>query len=134
MTASIVLDANVLIAAMSPSDAHHVAAVTLLRHGAVKGLLTAHRMTIAESAVGAARHGRGDVLRRSYERLAITVLAGDEGEPWRLARLRAHTRLALPDCCVLDLALETHSDIATFDSRLGAVASEAGVRVSRVGG
>lgn len=134
MTASIVLDASVLIAAMSPSDAHHEAAVTVLRHGAAKGLLTAHRMTIAESAVGAARHGRGELLRCSYDRLAIAVLAGDEDEPWRLSRLRAHTRLPLPDCCVLDLALETHSDIATFDSRLGAAASDAGVRIARVGG
>jgi predicted nucleic acid-binding protein len=117
-----VLDASILIAAMHVADAHHFDAVTLLRRGAITGVLVAHSVTVAESAVGAAEHGRLGQLRSAYEALGIEVSAPNPDEPWRLALLRSQTRLPIPDCCVLDTAESTGGQVATFDHRLAAAA------------
>lgn len=130
MTAPTILDASVLIAAMNPQDVHHRNAVALLRRGAVAGSLVAHPITIAESAVGAAEHGRLHQLEEAYSALGITTIEGDHGQPWRLAQLRADARLPLPDCCVLDLAMEIRGALATFDSRLAAAARTRDVLVA----
>ena len=63
MTVSTTLDASVLIALMNAGDAHHRDAVTLVRRAAIAGDLIAHPLTIAESAVGAAEHGRLQQVR-----------------------------------------------------------------------
>jgi predicted nucleic acid-binding protein len=124
-----VLDASVLIAAMNPSDAHHGAATSLLRRGAIQEGLLAHPITVAESAVGAAEQGRLQQLQHAYAALALEVTVPDADEPWRLAQRRATTRLPLPDCCVLDAAIRSGASLSTFDSRLASVARSAGVPV-----
>jgi len=127
-----VLDASVLIAAMNPEDAHHVAASSLLRRGATQEGLLAHPITVAESAVGAAQHGRLQQLQDAYATLGLKVTVPDSDEPWRLAQHRAATRLPLPDCCVLDAAIRCGASLSTFDSRLAAVARSADVHVAQV--
>ena len=129
MTPPIVLDASVLIAATTPTDAHHSDARVLLRRGAMAVALLAHRITVAESAVGATRRGHDHVLRGICERLGIHVAGADDDEPWRLARLRADTGLPMPDCCVLDAAITHGAALATFDRRLAAAAVGHGVMV-----
>lgn len=124
-----VLDASVLIAAMNPADEHHGAATSLLRRGAIQGGLLAHPMTVAESAVGAAQHGRLQQVQDAYAALGLEVTLPDPGEPWRLAQLRATSRLPLPDCCVLDAAFRSGASLSTFDSRLAAVAGSADIPV-----
>lgn len=130
MSPALVLDASVLIALIGPLDAHHADARRLVRMGAQSGPLLAHRITLAESAVGAARSGRADLLRTSYSRLGIAVVDSDDEEPWRLAQLRADTALSMPDCCVLDAAIRHRAGLGTFDQRLAAVAAGYGVRVA----
>ncbi len=130
MTVSTTLDASVLIALMNAGDAHHRDAVTLVRRAAIAGDLIAHPLTIAESAVGAAEHGRLQQVRDAFAGLGLATAPGDPDQPWRLAELRARTRLALPDCCVLDVALEFQGALATFDVRLAAAAHEHGVPVA----
>ena len=127
MTPPLILDASVLIAAMNPTDAHYRKAVALLRRGAIAGGLVAHPITIAESAVGAADHGRLDQLKSAYAGLGVITAEGDSGQPWRLAQLRAETRLPLPDCCVLDTAMELAGQLATFDARLATAADAHGI-------
>ena len=130
MTVSTTLDASVLIALMNAGDAHHRDAVSLVRRAAIAGDLIAHPLTIAESAVGAAEHGRLQQVRDAFAGLGLATAPGDPDQPWRLAELRARTRLALPDCCVLDVALEFQGALATFDVRLAAAAHEHGVPVA----
>ena len=115
---------------MNAGDAHHRDAVTLVRRAAITGALIAHPITIAESAVGAAEHGRLQQVRDAFAGLGLATAPGDPDQPWRLAYLRASTRLPLPDCCVLDVAVESHSVLATFDIRLAAAARERGVPVA----
>jgi predicted nucleic acid-binding protein len=125
----IVVDASVLIAAFSVSDFHHEGGIRILRQGAITRSLVAHPMTIAESAVGAVREGRELDLELAYRALGIRAPISDAQEPYRLARLRVVTRLPLPDCCVIDLAVTTGGMLATFDGRLSSVALDEGVQL-----
>ena len=132
MTGPFVLDASVLIAAMTPYDAHHRDAVALLRHAAISGELIAHPISVAESAVGAAERGRIQQVKDAYAVLGIQTAPADPEQPWRLASLRGETGLPLPDRCVLDLALQTEGALATFDRRLAAAGRQRKVRLARL--
>ncbi len=124
----IVLDANILIAHLDASDAHHDRAETLLLD--LSDLpLAASPLTLAEVLVGPARTGR---LDRATTALALLEVAGvDLGPdaPVQLALLRAGTSLKLPDCCVLLAAENAHAAVATFDHRLAEVARDRGFDV-----
>lgn len=122
-----VVDASVLIALMNPGDVHYADAVTLVRRGAISGGLLSPAMTVAESTVGAAEHGRLEQVRRAFDGLGLATAEGDPEQSWRLAALRAESRLPLPDCCVLDLAIASGGDLATFDMRLASAARRHGV-------
>ncbi len=52
------------------------------------------------------------------EAIGIHVADRQDGEPLRLADLRATSGLGLPDCCALDIALITDSALATFEDAL----------------
>ena len=59
----------------------------------------------------------------------IAIAPHDDGEPLRLAELRAGSGLKLPDCCVLDVAIRHQASLATFDVALAAEAAKRGVPV-----
>lgn len=122
-----VLDASVLIALMRPDGAHHQAAARIIRQSAITGELMVHSITVAESAFGAAERHRLPQLREAFEKLGIISTPSDAEQPWRLAQLRADTGLAIPDCCVLDLAMQADQPLATFDQRMAAQAMARGV-------
>lgn len=126
----LVVDANVLIAAMNSADAHHQAARGLLRR-AMRDHLVAPSITLAEAAVGAVRAGHEEALLRAWNAIGISAFPRDDGEPLRLARIHADTSLRMPDCCVLDAAIEMHAPLATFDVKLASVAVGMGVSVMR---
>jgi len=56
--------------------------------------------------------------------LAVTEVAVPADPAIRLARLRAGTRLRLPDCCVVLAAQQSRAAILTFDHRLAAAARD----------
>jgi predicted nucleic acid-binding protein len=124
----IALDASVLIAHLSPRDAHHEDATRLLVEASKESLLV-HSLTMAEVLVGGARIGQGAEMLADLVAIGITVAARDDREPLRLAELRARTRLKLPDCCVIDTAQTNAAQLATFDDSLAAAARRLGVRV-----
>lgn len=124
----IALDASVLVAHLQPSDAHHSAATEFLR-GTGNEALVAHTLTVAEVLVGGVRIGRGEEMLADLRAIGVHTAAPSDDEPLRLARLRAATSLRMPDCCVLDTALETRASLATFDKGLAAAARELAVTV-----
>ena len=77
-----------------------------------------------------AEHGLLEQVRRAFDGLGLATAESDDEQPWRLAALRAETRLPLPDCCVLDVAIESGGDLATFDTRLAAAARRHGVALA----
>jgi predicted nucleic acid-binding protein len=124
----IVLDASVLIAHFDASDAHHDRATQLLLDAADEAL-GASPVTLAEVLVGPARVDRLDPALSAIRTMGVENVALTEDAPARLAGLRATTRLQLPDCCVLLAAVTAGADVATFDDRLVAAASELGLHV-----
>jgi predicted nucleic acid-binding protein len=129
----IALDASVLVAHLSPHDAHHHAATGLLRDAAGERLI-AHDLTLAEVLVGGARIGREEQMLADLRAAGVQHADRPEGEPLRLARLRARTGLKLPDCCVLDAALGHAASLATFNRTLVTAAQQVNVEVLTAAG
>lgn len=117
----IVLDAGVLIAHLDSADPHHAAARRLLEESDGTPL-AASAITLAETLVSPARHGRLTEVESALHRLGVQELAIGGDAAARLATLRAGTRLKMPDCCVLLAALDREATLASFDSTLLAAA------------
>ena len=124
----IALDASVLIAHLSPLDAHHAAATAILLNAA-PGSMLVHCLTLAEVLVGGVRVGRGAAMRDDIRAASVQVASQDGDEPLRLAELRATTGLKLPDCAILDVAIHHQASLATFDDALASAARRRGVIV-----
>ncbi len=122
-----VLDASVLIAAMTPADAHHQAAVSLLVTADSEGVRLIHSVNLAEVLVGHVPFGLEESAALEIAAAGVETVATDAQTPTRLALLRSATRLSLPDCCVLDVALVTGYPVATFDDRLARAATSLGI-------
>ncbi len=88
-----------------------------------------HTITLAEVLVGGVRIGQGASMRDDLRAAGITVAPHDDGEPLRLAELRAGGGLKLPDCCVLDVAIRHRATLATFDNALAVEAARRGVAI-----
>ncbi|HEY2764193.1 MAG TPA: PIN domain-containing protein [Pseudonocardiaceae bacterium] len=125
----ITLDASVVIAHLYPHDPHHQAATEYLRATAADGFVI-HSLNLAEVLIGGVRVGRGQEMLTDLEAIGIRVAQRPDGEPLRLANLRAASGLKLPDCCALDTALTTASVLATFDEVLAKVARRHHVTVA----
>jgi predicted nucleic acid-binding protein len=104
-------------------------ATEYLRASADQGFLI-HSLNLAEVLVGGARVGRGQEMLIDLEAIGIRIADRQDGEPLRLANLRAASGLKLPDCCALDTALTTDSILATFDDTLAKAASQRHVTVA----
>ncbi|GAB2528564.1 type II toxin-antitoxin system VapC family toxin [Paramicrobacterium agarici] len=124
----IVLDASVVIAVLTHDDQHHDQADSFFRATVSNGYLM-HSLTLAEILVGPVRARRETLALRAIDGLGISEWSPGERSASRLATLRAETSLKLPDCCVLDAALETSSSLATFDEKIATAARALGVDV-----
>lgn len=124
----IVLDASVLIAHLESTDSHHERATQLLLDSAEQPL-GASPLTLAEVLVGPARVDKLGLAQAALRDLDVTTIPLAEDAPARLARMRAVTRLRLPDCCVLLAAESVGGAVATFDERLASSAAEIGLAV-----
>jgi predicted nucleic acid-binding protein len=124
----IVLDASVLIGHFEPADAHHTDATALLTAHLLDSF-AASVITLAEVYTGAARSGQAERLHELLVQLRIESLDLPAGAALRLGELRAATKLKMPDCCVLYSAEQHGADIATFDDRLAAQATDLGITV-----
>ena len=126
----IALDASVIIAHLNGADPHHEAATEILLHG-TSGRMLVHAMTLAEVLVGGVRIGQGASMRDDLRSAGVVLAPSDVDEPLRLAELRVSTRLKLPDCCVLDVAIHHRAMLATFDATLEAEAHRRGIALAR---
>lgn len=111
----IVLDANVMIAALDSSDAHSGTAWQLLRTAADERVV-AHRLTIAEALVRAAGAERGAEAAAVLDEIGVGRL-DEPDDPVELATIRARTGLRMPDCVVLLAARRDQAAVATLDRK-----------------
>lgn len=126
-----VLDASAIIGHLDPGDGHHeLASQALVRAAGTR--LVAHPLTIGECLVGAVRSGQGEDVRAAIADMGVKLFAVDDDSPLRLASLRVETGLRMPDCCVLDAALQCGADLIAFNDRLTAAARRLGLHVVSV--
>jgi predicted nucleic acid-binding protein len=114
-----VADASVLIGWLDDRDPHHEAAIDVL---ASVDRFVVHPLTLAEVLVHPARSGREAEVVARLEAIGMLVSTRPI-DPLELARLRARTRLKMPDCVVLACARVHGLGIATFDEALRAEAA-----------
>jgi len=88
-----------------------------------------HPVNLAEAFVGGAKYGRLGEVEQKIRALGIESITPEPDEPGLVAELRANTKLKLPDCYVLALALQLTAPIATLDERLAAAANLRGIAV-----
>ena len=124
----IALDAGVLIALFDANDAHHDVAEQLFAVHLTEPM-TIGPINQAEVLVRAARENRDQQMLADLRALGITTTPLPDDAAPRLARLRAHTGVKMPDCCVLLTAEQTSGRIATFDERLREAADAVGLYV-----
>jgi predicted nucleic acid-binding protein len=118
----IVLDASVLIAHLDANDALHARAEDALLATADQPLRCSP-ITLAEVLVGPARQDQVGAARAALSQLEVEQIPLRGDAAVRLAELRAHTGLKLPDCCVLLAAQDAGADaVLTFDDALGRAA------------
>ncbi|MEP6481338.1 MAG: PIN domain-containing protein [Rhodoglobus sp.] len=123
----IVLDATAMIAVLDPHDAHFAAAREVFRANSTQRVV-AHRLTVAESLVVAARSNLAARVASAFDALGIGRL-DEPDDPVALAELRARTGLRMPDACVLLAAHRDGAALATFDERLAHTARDEGITV-----
>ncbi|MBO9578440.1 MAG: type II toxin-antitoxin system VapC family toxin [Microbacteriaceae bacterium] len=128
----ITLDAGVLIAYLRPEDGHHAAAVEWLAAN-VLDEFGVSVVTLAEALVHPAEAGVVDTARRSLEKLGIMPVPAVAGEEARIARVRAETRLRMPDAIVVHTAEAVGGGLATTDARVARAAQARGIEAHLVG-
>lgn len=113
----IALDASVLIAYFDSTDLHHDAAASLLDHYVSDGFCVSP-LTQAEVLVRPADTGREDDMLAAMRAIGITTIPLSGESVAALARIRSRTRTKMPDACLLLVAQQTSSVVATLDTAL----------------
>jgi predicted nucleic acid-binding protein len=124
----IVFDAGVLIAIEQPTDAHHVAALRFLEANADERFV-AGGVTLAESLVHAVTTGQAEEVLEDYELLGIQPLDIGGASAGAVARIRAETRLRMPDALVVYACEREQAELVTTDAALARAAAARGIRV-----
>lgn len=122
----IVLDANVVIAFLDESDAHHEAAVGLLERRFHDGF-GASVLTIAEALVHPTRVGRETEALRALTNIGVAILPLAAEHATGLAHIRSAYNVRMPDAVALHAAATATAELATFDESLRAAAARAGI-------
>ena len=124
----IVVDASVLIAYLDQADVHHERATSILTVYAAEVFVTSP-ITLAEVLAGPARVDQAESIMNRLAQIPIGTVDLGSDAPLRLAQLRAHTGLRMPDCCVLLATEHVAAQLATFDHRLASVGAARGLRI-----
>ena len=124
----VVLDANVIIAAIDQTDAHHEVIKRFL--SCAEDDFGVPALTLAEALVVPVRLGLAERTRADLSSSGVRELPCDQVGALDLARLRATTGLRMPDCLVLTFAMAFDAKLATTDQRLAREASRAGVELA----
>lgn len=122
-----ILDANVLIAALDPTEALHRRTAELLTTHAGTPFHTPE-LTLAECLVAPARAGIEAVALGRLRSIGVETVTLDD-VAMDLARIRASTGLRMPDAIVLLASERTGEPLGTFDTRLAAAARTRGLQV-----
>jgi predicted nucleic acid-binding protein len=128
MARVITLDAGVLIAMLNERDKHHEWATRLLiDFSDAEFVMPA--LTYAECLVRPTQAGQVAQFESNISGLALELVELTAERAAGVARIRAETKLRMPDAVVLATALEKSSWVATTDGVLARAAENSGVTV-----
>ena len=128
MVGVIAVDAGALIALVDGSDSHHRWAVDFFIQS-TGAELAVSALTMAEIMVHPAKKGTADQFAKRLAGLQMKVIPVDGEDSSALARLRAESRLRMPDAVVLHTALTLSQALATTDMDLAHQAEVRGLQV-----
>jgi predicted nucleic acid-binding protein len=119
----VVADASALIALLDTGHVHNERAIEQF---AELEAWVIHPVTLAEVLVHPASQGREVAETAMLDLFEVgMVLRQSIVDPVMLAEMRVTTRLKMPDCLVMMLAVEIDAErVLTFDDRLDTVASK----------
>jgi predicted nucleic acid-binding protein len=127
----IVLDANVLIALIDSSDAHHASATALVDEHEWQEFAVSS-LTLAEVLVHPARAGALERVASAIRDIGVHALPLTASDVPLLAELRSRHSVKMPDAVVLHAAITSGALLATFDARLRAASVDAGVGLAEL--
>jgi predicted nucleic acid-binding protein len=122
----ILLDANVLIGLLDASDAHHHAAMSIMRVHEAENFCSS-ALTVTEALIYPTRAGLQREALSALDDLGIFIRPTLIDNPAGTAELRVRYGLLLADAVVLHEAIAADAKLATFDVGLAAAAEQAGV-------
>jgi predicted nucleic acid-binding protein len=128
MAGVIVLDAGIVIAYLNETDAHHAWVVEFLSRNADQQF-SVSALTHAEYLVGPTQVSRVGIALKKLLDFNLDVEEVTEQSAVGLARVRAETRLRMPDAVVLHTALDRGACLATTDRALAGAARIQGIIV-----
>ncbi len=122
-----ILDSSAVIALINPKDVHCDEVTASLKANPQKPRIL-HEVSLAECLVrSSARDEAGEVLRfmeiMGFEFQSTSGVAG----ALRVSEIRMKTKLPLPDCYVIDIAIRQKLPLISFDQKLNSRAQEMGV-------
>ncbi len=126
MARVIVFDAGVLIAHLAPADLFHRSATGFLEEYEEFDF-AASVVTVAECLVRPAQLGRSSEAVAKLDRLELIQLGLSADAGSRIADIRAHARLKMPDAIVLYTAEREGAELVTTDRDLARAAELRGV-------
>ena len=121
----VVFDSDVLIAFMSPEDAHHAEAIEWMRQATrpqTERWISA--VNYSELLIAPLREGKQEHVKAMLGHFSITTAVVDMALAERAASVRARTNLKLPDAYALATAIDLEhrgrSDVrlASFDKKV----------------
>jgi len=122
-----ILDSSAVIALINPKDVHCEDVTASLKANPQKPRIL-HEVSLAECLVrSSARDESDEVLRfmeiMGFEFQSTSGVAG----ALRVAEIRMKTKLPLPDCYVIDIAIRLKLPLISFDQKLNVRAREIGI-------
>jgi len=125
----LILDSSAVLALINPLDTYCSEVRALFKSGLHKfGVL--HEVSLAECLVRATEKGTTDQVLEFIESMGI-FFEDSPGVPGalRVAEIRMKTKLPLPDCYVVDIALRLKLPLVSLDKKLNQVAQEIGIEL-----
>ena len=122
-----ILDSSAVIALINPKDVHCEEVTASLKANPQKPRIL-HEVSLAECLVRSSARDESDEVLRFMEIMGFEFqsTSGVTGA-LRVAEIRLKTKLPLPDCYVIDIAIRLKLPLISFDQKLNVRAREFGI-------
>ncbi len=123
-----ILDSSAFIAFLNLSDSHNLVSTNVIENRRTAESLFLHEVSLAECLAysQSEQETQSIIAVATSLRIVIAESRGLEAA-FRVSQIRERTGLNLPDCYVLDAAIENSESLLTFDKRMNKSAKQLGI-------